>query len=62
VSYIIFCVKLNSFSFFYRFDINKRERSKTLGIAISKLLWKCGEADNQAFVCVYVVKRNLNPL
>ena len=35
-----------------RFEINKRDRSKTLGIALSKLLWKCGEANNEAFVCV----------
>lgn len=43
------------------FDINKRDRSKLLGQAIAKLLWKSGEETNQAVVCVPTQRAHFAP-
>ncbi len=40
--------------FFKRFNVKKQDRSKLLASAIAKLLWKCGNENNQAVLCMFV--------
>jgi hypothetical protein len=43
------------------FDVTKRERSKLLAQALAKLLWKCGEENNEAIVCVPTQRAHFAP-